>query len=232
MVGTNWWFLTHEFGNPAKEADPDFRRRHALGTSREGYAFPDLEVVPSGARTRLAWKRYRSPWTRVEFLDQGEIWVDSGAFRETCADLVDQVIRRLVSLDIDETFLQEEWSTIQSADEDESQFCETAAGLGWDPYALDDERRDEVLLLAERLGELCDEAVPVLDAGDLRAGWSAIVSAVEETKLNGPPLKPLGSLCAEVGRNAEIGHNPWNVGYDLAQRLRRSLGLGLDRYPR
>ena len=108
-LATNWWFLTHEFGNPTKAGNPDFHRRHALGASREGYAFPSLEVVSSGARTHLVWERDRPPWTRVEFLDQGDIWMDSDEFREHCAGLIDQVIRRLVSLGIDETLLQEEW---------------------------------------------------------------------------------------------------------------------------
>ncbi len=230
-LAANWWFLTHEFKNPAKESDPDFHRRHTLGASREGYAFPNLEVVPSGTRTRLAWESAPSPWTRVQFLDRGEIWVDSGGFRETCADFVDQVIRRLASLGVDETFLQEEWNAIQTADQEESKFCGTAAGLGWDPYALDDEKRDGVFLLAEKLGELLDEAVPALDTEDLSAGWSAIVSAVGKAKLDGLPLQRLGPLCAEAGLQARAGLNPWDVGYDLARRLRESLDLDGEPLP-
>ena len=138
---TNWWFLSYEIATPAKEGDPDFHRRHALSASREGYAFPNLEVVPSGTRTHLVWTEGRSPWTGVEFLSRGDIWIDSGDFRETCADLIDRVIRRLESLGIDDTFLQAEWTAIQSVDEEESGFCKTAAGLGWDPYALDDAGR-------------------------------------------------------------------------------------------
>ena len=131
-LASNWWFLFHEYENPAKEGDPDFQRRHALGTSREGYAFPNLEIVPSGARTRLAWDRRPSPWTRVEFLEQGDTWVDSSELRETCSDLVDRVIRRLVSLGVDETFLQEEWTAIQTTDGEESKFCRgrRRTGLG------------------------------------------------------------------------------------------------------
>jgi hypothetical protein len=129
-LATNWWFLTYEFGNPAKESDPAFYRRHALGPNREGYAFPDLEVVSFGARTRLAWKCDPCPWTRVEFLAQGEIWIESSELRESCADLVDRVIRRLASLGVDGTLLQEEWKAVQTADEEEYQFCKTAAGLG------------------------------------------------------------------------------------------------------
>ena len=230
-LASNWWFLTHEFENPAKEGDPDFHRRHALGTSREGYAFPNLEIVPSGARTRLVWDHCPSPWTKVEFLNRGETWVDSSELRETCADLVDQVIRRLVSLGADETFLQEEWNAIQATDAEESKFCRATAGLGWDPYALDDEQRDGVLLLAEKLGALLDEAVPALDTENLYAGWSAIESAVERAKLNSVSLRLLAPLGDEFARNERIGGNPWEVGYGLARRLRGSLDLDGDPLP-
>ena len=230
-LASNWWFLIHEFENPAKEGDPDFHRRHALGTSREGYAFPNLKIVPSGARTRLVWDSRPSPWARVEFLDRGETWVDSSEFRETCADLVDQVIRRLVSLGVDETFLQEEWNVIQATDKEESKFCRAAAGLGRDPYALDDEQRDGILLLAEKLGVLLDEAVPALDTENLYAGWSAIVSAVEQAKLNSVSLRLLAPLCDEVVQNERTRGNSWEVGYGLARRLRRSLDVDGDPLP-
>ena len=38
-LATNWWFLTHEMENPAKEGNPEFHRRHALRAGREGYAY-------------------------------------------------------------------------------------------------------------------------------------------------------------------------------------------------
>ena len=234
-LATNWWFLTHEFGNPAKESDPAFYRRHALGPNREGYAFPDLEVVSSGARTRLAWKCDPCPWTRVEFLDQGEIWIESSELRESCADLVDRVIRRLASLGVDGTLLQEEWKVVQTADEEEYQFCKTAAGLGWDPYALDDVRRDWVLLLAKKLGDVLDEAVPALDTNDLYKDWKdwfAINDTIEEAKrFNSLPLERVRSFRDEARLDATTEGDPWSVGYDCARRLRRTLGLDGEPLP-
>ena len=231
-LAMNWGFLTYEFGNPAKESDPAFYRRHALGPNREGYAFPDLEVVSSGARTHLAWKCDPCPWTRVEFLDQGEIWIESGEIQESCADLVDRVIRRLVSLGVDDTLLQEEWKAVQNADEEEYQFCKTAAGLGWDPYALDDGGRDQVLLLAEKLGDVLDEAVPALDTNYLDKDWSAINTAIEDAKkFNSLPLERLRSFRDEARLSATTGGAPWSVGYDWAQRLRRTLSLDGEPLP-
>ncbi len=231
-LATNWWFLTREFENPAKRGNPDFHRRHALGASREGYAFPDLEVVPTGERTRLAWKSGPSPWTRVEFLDDGETWIDSAEFRESCAGLMDRVIRRLVSLGLDETLLQEEWTAIQAADEDEAEFCAAAAGLGWDPYAMDDGQRDRVLLLAEKLGEVLAEAVPALDTEGLHEDWLSIPRAIAEAKVNGLLLERLQSFRDEVRQDGQrAGLNPWKEGYDLARRLRRDLDLDGEPLP-
>lgn len=245
-LATNWWFLTRELGSPAKEENPDFHRRHSLGTNREGYAFPSLDVVSSGSWTHLTWKRMNSAWTKVEFLEQGEIWIDSDEFRQHCADLIDRVIRRLVSLDVDDTFLQEEWEAIQTADADEIQFCTTAAGLGWDPYALDGDQYNRVIMFADRLGELLGEAVPAVDAEGPHQEWSAIVDALSRTKKSrGLPLHRIRSFRDKAYPEAEpysqdtlqehlefFPHAqpwgvayPWHVGYNCARWLRQNLDL-------
>ena len=247
-LATHWWFLTHEFGSPAKEGCRDFHRRHSLGANREGYAFPNLEVISSGSWTHLTWKRDRGPWTKVEFLEQGEMWIDSDEFREHCADLIDRVIRRLVSLGVDDTLLQEEWEAIQTADEDDIQFCETAAGMGWDPYALDDGQRDWVVLFADRLGELLSEAVPAVNAEGPHERWFAIVATLFKSKKSRSlPLHRIRSFRDEAypegiaepysrddlrehlvfldhAQPWDIGY-PWHVGYNCAQRLRQHLNL-------
>ncbi len=149
-LAMNWWFLSYEFESPAKRRDRAFRLRHCLSANREGYAFPDLEVVSSGARTSLKWKRYAPRWTRVEFLDEGQASIERLAFRRTCTELIDGVIQRLDSQGIEDTALHQEWAAIQAteADEEELRFCEIAAGLGLDPYDLDDSSRDDMLRLA------------------------------------------------------------------------------------
>ena len=155
--------------------------------------------------------------------------MDSEEFRETCSDFVGSVIGRLDSLEVGETFLQEEWGAIQSADEEESRFCETAAGLGWDPYDLDDARRESILRLADGLGKLLDEAIPALDTANPDAESSAIQRAIEDAKLNPLPLERLGAFRAKAGlyaKHARRDTAPWNAGYDLARRLRESLSLG------
>ena len=226
-LATNWWFLTREVSNPAKEYDRGFRRRHVLSGGREGYAFPDLEIVSSGGWTHLAWKGGPCPWTRVEFLGQGGTRIDSGEFRGACSGIVDQVIRRLVSLGIEETFLQREWDAIQKTDREEAEFCAVAAGLGWDPYALNDDRRALVLELAERLsGVVLEEAVAALESGTLLEGCSAITGAIFEARSNGLSLARLGSI--HYGTSSILALEvvpPWEAGYGMARQLREALEL-------
>lgn len=225
-LATNWWFLSHELGNPMKEQSPHFHRRHMVSAGREGYAYPNLQVLSSGKRTHLIWKRELLPWIGIEFLNQGESCVDTIEFRDSCADFVDRVIRRLTALGVDSTYLQDEWAAIQSADIDESRFCETAAGIGWDPYAIDDVMRWWVCYLDEKLGDLLDEAVPALNPDRLDAWLDITRDTIPQAKrFNCLPLERLRALRNEVCRGERLDGSPRTAGYRLALRLRRVLSL-------
>ena len=228
---TNWWFLAHEFGNPIKAANPAFRRRHALGQNREGYAFPNLEAVSLGARVRLAWSRAQSPWSKVEFLNQGSVLLDVQEFRENWADLIDCAVRRLTALDVNGTLLQEEWSAIQAADEKESQFCAAAAGLGLDPYSMDESKRRSLLRLADRFhASFLEEAVTVIDPQSIDASGNSIANAMQAAKSNGLRFRNLESMrqCVREREASPATPSSWEAGYSLARQVREHLGLGAD----
>ena len=219
-LASNWWFLVHEHENRVKREDSAFRHRHSLGTSTDGYALPNLTIVASGGRTSLTWGDQSPGWTAVRFLDRGSATVERDQFMQGCTEFIDRVIRRLISHDISSTFLQDEWDAIQNADEDEHAFCEMSAGLGWDPYDLDDSMRTQVVDLAERLGELGTEAVAVIDSVEPSKDCSALLAAIEAAKPNElrlPRFKPRGMEFRE--------RPPWDVGYELARSARSEFGL-------
>ena len=226
-LATNWWFLHHESSNPLKEEDSQFLRRHTFAAGREGYAFPNLTVLPSGSWTHLVWKRERTPWTRIKFLAEGEMRVESEQFRAWCAGLIDQVVRRLDALSVDGTLLQEEWSAIQSADSDEFAFCSTAAQLGWDPYAVEESRQTLVMKLAEHLqGAVFDEAVSALDPDSLQEGCTAITDAIADSKSHGILLERFHRKHEDFPFEVPVMNGyPGDVGYRWAQALRRNLKL-------
>lgn len=225
-LATNWWFLTHEFQNPDRQSNREFQRRHSLGANREGYAFPNLEVISSGARTTLAWKRYAPQWTRVEFLNEGYASVDGLEFRDACSGMIDSVIRRLSSHGIDDTLLQQEWAAIQETEacQEEVAFCEIAAGLGLDPYDMDDSQCDAILSLTSQFGDFVVEAVQALDASSLSAQSTAISSAIQDARQNSLPFHRIRNFTIDFGREVKTTP-PWRVGYNWARRLRGELDL-------
>ncbi len=179
-------------------------------------------MLPYGALTCLVWTRGPSPWTGIEFLDEGEQWVDSSEFRDTCTDLIDRVIRRLLSLGVEGTLLQEEWEAIQAADRDEVEFCQAAAGLGRDPYDLGDDERSHVLELGRTLsGAVLEEGIAAFDARSLMTECSAIAGAIRRAKANALRWR-LASIDHELVLTAPT---PWEAGYDLARDVRRALSL-------
>ena len=156
MAG-NWWFLRFESENAVKQTTPDFRRRHSLRASAEGYTVPDLTMVTSGTRTKLQWRSGQPDLAGNEFLSTNQSIVDSRTFTDECARFIDKVIRRLVACGIASTFLQDEWAAIQDTDEEEQRFCTMSARLGWDPYDIDDIKKCELRDIVDRLGELSGE---------------------------------------------------------------------------
>ena len=219
---TNWWFINFESENPKKKTDLAFSRRHSWGATTDGYALPDLTITTSGSQTHLRWGRRSTSWAKLAFLDEGHAIVDRAQFMEDCADFIDRVTRRLLARGIESTLLQDEWTAIQATDEDESEFCALSAGLGWDPYDLDDAMQGHVVTLADQLGPLSAEAIPAIDASKPLDDCSAILAAIEEARSNTLRL-PRSLTFIDDGRFNN--RPPWQTGYDLARTARSELGL-------
>lgn len=219
---TNWWFINYESENPTKKTDPAFSHRHSWGATTDGYALPDLTITTSGSQTHLRWSRRSTSWAKLAFLNEGHAIVDHEQLMEDCADFIDRVTHRLLACGIESTLLQDEWAAIQATDEDESEFCTLSAGLGWDPYDLDDAMQGHVVALADQLGPLSVEAIPAIDASKPLDDCSAILAAIEEARSNTLRLPRGLTFIADGGFNNEP---PWQIGYDLARRARNELGL-------
>ena len=247
-LATNWWFLLYEFENPAKENDPAFSRRHSLASSREGYGYPNLQIISSGRLVRLVWTASDHTWFRHTSLEQGWTWIDRDSFHESCANLIESVIARLHAFDIRDTLLEKEWSAIQQADNEEAEFCKTAAGLGWDPYAIDDNSLASVLDLGQTLdGVALEEAAAVIPSDHLATSINAFRSVVDHARQNILSLKSLTPLIYSSFDTKVLfdnhlhphvrttnnpwpisfeRRNPWHEGYALARNLRQTLKLG------
>ena len=224
-LAANWWFLSYEFDNPAKAADRAFHCRHTLGMQTEGYALPDLRAVSTGARILLSWSRAASARWTVEYLTDGRSSVERDTFQKASSDLIELVILRLRDFGIHNTFLQKEWDWIRGADAEETLFCETAAGLGWDPYDLDEDRQSQVSRLTKELGSLCGEATSIIDASRLIEESSKIVAALETARTTETNRLQIQSLESLLEARRSPARYPWQVGWNLARQARQRLNL-------
>lgn len=150
-------------------------------------------------------------------------------FQTEGSRLIEQVIRQLERHGIQDTFLQEEWRAIQAVDEEETEFCKAAAGLGWDPYCIDREKSELVFRLSASLGDALVEAVPALSPDRLSANIEALDEVFRKAGDSAISLEHITSSRSQAFLHGDRpGVKPWVAGYELAQRLRGELGLGLD----
>ena len=232
-LATHWWFLTAEMQSPRNHDNADFQRRHSLAANREGYAYPDLHVFPLGSLTRLVWHGGSIPWAKTDLLEKpGQLLIYSAEFQEVCGDFVESVLARLTCLGVEDTLLQQEWAAVRAADAEEADFCRAAAGLGWDPYVIDDAKRDHVYMLADRFGATLAEALPALNTDCITDGWTIIEQALENARrCNTLSLERLSSVQDRVSGHSSSARYPWQAGHELARALRRELGLDGEPVP-
>lgn len=219
---SNWWFVAYEAQNRINSADPAWAHRHCLVTGAEGYALPDVRFSAAGRQIRIDWKSRTPEQSKLEFRNSGSAVVDRDEFLRDCSELVETVARRLTACDVTSSYLQTEWATIQSTDADELLFCATAAGLGRDPYAVDDETEHLILRVGEMLGDLREEALPAIDGAAPLDACGALQDAMDAALPNEVHLSP---RLLHAGNHRSRTERPWQEGYELAQRLRHSLGM-------
>lgn len=219
---SNWWFLAYEPEHSLNRSSPGFAHRHWLVTSSEGYAYPDMRLSSAGGLTQLEWKRRAPEWSGIEYRSSGSKTLDRDHFVADCTDFIDMVTRRLSACGIPSSYLQSEWDLIQTTEQDERDFCATAASLGRDPYDLDEHEERLVLDVGKQLGDVRSEALPALDPAAPLAGCTAIREAMEASRPNGLRLTD-GLLGASV--ISLHAKPPWQQGYDLARHTRKALGL-------
>jgi Zn-dependent peptidase ImmA (M78 family) len=243
-VAYNWWFLQAD-SRPAKTlgrltelGTGDLRNlpriqhdRHSVRASGDGFAWPDLWIVPEGdQRTRLIWRPDAtglSTWP-VKFISRGDRFSGSDGVVAELGRLVSEVLTRLKEQGISGTALEKEWAGIIQTDSEEAEFCRTAARLGLDPYAMEDEYESVILRAADELpnevfGDLVDAADPALLNDSL--DWVIRVSSEIQSLTTLSEVRPdLLGIRDEVRVQGSSGiRPPWQVGWEQARLLRNAM---------
>ncbi|GAA4855751.1 hypothetical protein [Saccharopolyspora rosea] len=210
-------------------------RRHVLRAACDGFHWPDVIFVPEGRETRVVWMPDATSATRerTRFVARGNAVVESAGFVVALRGFVDAVTERLAARGITGTPLQTEWDAIRRAGEEETAFCLAAARLGLDPYSEAGPHREAIAEVLKQLPEpLATDFLNGVGAEHVtdRLGWLA-----EARGLVGPArddasaeVAELRAACADLRERffaPGATDNPWEIGYQVADRVREWAGL-------
>lgn len=245
----NWWFLrAHSrasalvsgtwaaaYIRTAENGRGRWVRRHNLRGAGDGFLWPNVTVLPEGDLTRLVWSPDTTPSEQapIRFLRQGEATLRREWIELALAELIEAVLTRLEEQEIRESPLHDEWSAITETSDEEREFCEAAAQLGFDPYDPPPELATQLATATQRISDekLLRDFLDAVEPELIGAGldWIDEITRFIQSGPNvaGASLDPLRHPEAPHGPGFTL---PWDVGYADARRIRASLGLG-DQQP-
>lgn len=251
-ISYNWWFLRGD-SRPAvvpqhawshsrlSGRDAGAYRwldRHNFRSAGEGFAWPDLTLVPEGNVVRSVWKRdRRAPDSRlVRFLSEGEQYLRTAETELVLANLVNQTATRLAEAGLASSALDQEWESVMNADPGEVEFCLAAARLGLDPYDDAHGVENEVLRAASDLPpSLLDDFLNAVEPAKIGESIDWVNSAWRKVEKSVQPTEWL-ALCELVGDIDQLAGNsvsrfPWETGWAEARLVRNVLCLSpVDRF--
>lgn len=216
---SNWWSLLFEAQNSTPRQG--FADRHNLRFAGEGFALPHLELLPDGRLTTLQWRPWRSTDARVSFLEAGTASIESVEFESCCRSFIESVLDRLRLLEVEQTYLDEEWARIVNASDDEVEFCRAAAALGVDPFAAGEQEANSILRAHDELA-----GQPVLEQEFyLAADLGRLGNQLRQLKAGTCDLAATGSSWRLDPLPVAVSCAPWEQGYQLAAEFRQRLGI-------
>jgi hypothetical protein len=241
-IAFNWWFLrghvraaeyvgeVHAARATNGRTPASWAAHHNLRWSGDGYAWPDLLVLPEGSCTRVLWRPDPEPEASrpIRYLTGGDQLVDSAAVEQSLAQLVESVLVRLEEAGVEATPLADEWAAIQASDPEESAFALAAARVGADPYAIEADLSAHIERAATRLsGDLLDDFLSSVAPHRIDAGLRWIARAGDRLdELANEPQEALKKIREQAtGWRAPPRGLPWVIGYHQARRVRDVLDL-------
>lgn len=224
-IATHWWWLLYEMQSPGRPQDDLYVSRHNFAYAREGYALPDLNILPIGGSVILHWRASDLREQRVRFVTSGRVVVELRAFEAELVRLVEATLERLEQEGVTETFLHGEWQAIRNVDRDERDFCRAAAQLGLEGFDISAEDAQALLEAAGGLpAEMGDEFFSVATPAKLSAQVAAIrdtIAHISATEVELPAIVSLKAAVSPLDPRAA----PWKTGYELANHVRDRLKL-------
>ena len=221
-LATNWWSIFHEPEKSDGSTDRgDYPSRHWIGAARNGFALPDLWMIPAGDEIAVFANAVKLNSARLAFETEVDARMPLGDAKATAGRFVASVVDHLKSSALRDTELQESWRLVTSTGPDEQLFCELIGALGLSPYeehekieAALDASMDE--LDPRMVRDLCEAATP-----ETFVGLTGLVREAFAALRESPALD-----FTDLGERPQASTSvPWKWGKGAADNLRKKLGI-------
>lgn len=227
-MADNWWALLHEPQKDDDEDKADFRSRHWLGAARDGFALPDLWIVPTDDHIELRAKSSHLRFSRITFLESITEIAETSVVSAVLSKFVQDAVDRLSELGETGTNLHDSWKRILETEQSSHEFCRLVGSLGLSPY----ENNQEIEAVLDRLAgvldgavlkDLCQAATPAdfrRHADTSERIWKAVKAASNKIDISG-----LADIDCPTDRTAYA----WQWGVEGVKRVRKHLGFAATR---
>jgi hypothetical protein len=224
-IAENWWALLYEpLKSDEDEASHQFVRRHWVGSARNGFALPDLMLVPNDDCIEITARSAYLKHSRLTFEQDAHITLLTEEVARELRRFVSETVRRLRDQKIERSYLHNAWQLIEETDQDSEEFCRLMGSLGLSPYASNNEEIENVLsdldkkFDTEALRDLCEAATP--------QSFERLAKAAESfiERLGGAPEVQLSRI-DEVECEDDLRHAAWHWGVNAARKVRESFGI-------
>lgn len=261
----NWYFLLyhrrplslpHELrrfaGRSVRSAETtEWQLHHNLRAVGDGMIWPDFSLISATEVVEADWwsDEFFRAGAQIRYLNSGGARIDRSAYIDALRSLVEATLARLEDRGVDAGTLAREWSSLLALDEDEEEFCISAARLGLDPFDVPESVAQLIIqagteLEAPLLADFLEAVEPELLSSDL--GWletaSSVIRSDSEVRESLPQLTESDAPTFPAGRGLRLaaelrsvlGIDPssqvdplrWLVVHDVANQDRGLLGLG------
>lgn len=223
-VAAHWWPLLEENLVPGRTERGPFAEKHSFRHAGDGFALPDLTLVPEGETVLLRCVPLSLEHQPISFQTDLQDYLPKDHVREVLSDLIEAVLERILSANLRGTWLESEWNALRDMDPEEVDFCQAVARMGLDPFDIPDDVRDAVLDAASKLpGSAAEEVFRCASPSSLPgiSEWISVgIGKIGASRCRLPDLSPIRSSLGDVRQGL-----PWERGYQMARDLRSRMAL-------
>lgn len=223
----SWWRLRWEASKEGVAPPFGWRMTHEMPAAGHGFIWPAVTFESDGEAISVKARGTSSgPKEMIIYLVDNEESISAASFERAIGLFIEQTLSRLDDRDKRGTALHALWKDIQEQRQDPvfALARQMEARLGFDPDEMPDSLGRLMVDLGDRAGTA---AAKELASGCAGEEAERVLKELVDIDRNGAAKGRLQPGLREGAHDARA-HLPWDLGWELARKVRRTMGIGTE----